>query len=389
MDLDLQWLLIGLPLAFVLGWLASRLDQRQWRRDRRDAPRAYFEGLNLLLNEQQDKAIDAFIEAVQLDPDTTELHFALGNLFRRRGEFERAVRVHQHLLSRADLKTADRERAQHALAQDFARAGLFDRAEAAWRALLDTRYDTEARLALLSLFERSRDWSQAVDTASDMERRGDGSFATRIAHYHCEQALEAAAAGQAEAAARALAAARQVAPQAPRAWMLSGEQAWRAGDAEGALRHWDTLRACSAALFALVAADYAQAARTAGRADAGRQALAEAYAAEPRLETLRALDTLDTPAGEARPPSDEGVARRLEHLARQPSLGAVAEALQIDAVRWPAGTQGRLQAAVQRAALPLQRYRCAACGFEAHHYFWQCPGCQGWDTYPPRPLEQQ
>src|SRR5512134_605259 len=119
MNLDLQWLLLGLPLAFALGWLASRLESRQWRREQRDGPRAYFKGLNLLLNEQQDKAIDAFIEAVQNDPDTTELHFALGNLFRRRGEFERSVRVHQHLLQRADLPAADRERAQHALAQDF------------------------------------------------------------------------------------------------------------------------------------------------------------------------------------------------------------------------------------------------------------------------------
>src|SRR5512147_335236 len=108
MDFDFQWLLIGLPVAFGLGWLASRFDLRQWRRDGRDAPRAYFKRLNLLLNEQQDKAIDAFIEAVQHDPDTTELHFGLGNLFRRRGDFERAVRVHNHLLGRADLATSER-----------------------------------------------------------------------------------------------------------------------------------------------------------------------------------------------------------------------------------------------------------------------------------------
>jgi lipopolysaccharide biosynthesis regulator YciM len=106
MELDLIWILIGLPVAFGLGWLASRLDLRQLRIDNRQAPRAYFKGLNFLLNEQQDKAIDAFIEAVQNDPDTSELHFALGNLFRRRGEYERAVRVHEHLLSRGDLSAA-------------------------------------------------------------------------------------------------------------------------------------------------------------------------------------------------------------------------------------------------------------------------------------------
>jgi lipopolysaccharide assembly protein B len=389
MDFDAQWLLIGLPVAFVLGWLASRLDQRQWRRDRRDAPRAYFEGLNLLLNEQQDKAIDAFIEAVQLDPDTTELHFALGNLFRRRGEFERAVRVHQHLLSRADLRPADRDRAQHALAQDFARAGLFDRAEAAWQALLGTPYDGEAQMALLSLFERSRDWGQAVATAAELERRGGGSFATRIAHYHCEQALEADAAARPDEAARCLAEAHRVAPDAPRPRLMAGQRALKAGDAAAALAAWDGLRTRDAALFALVAEDYAQAALSCGQAPSAREALAEAYAREPRLETLRALDRLDPPPPPEGGATAAGAERRLAHLDRQPSLGAAAEVLAVDTARWRPETRQRLQAAVQRAASPLQRYRCAACGFEAHHYFWQCPGCQGWDTYPPRPLEQQ
>src|SRR5574337_1134952 len=127
--IDWTWVLVGLPLAFGLGWIASRLDLRQWRRADRESPKPYFKGLSLLLAEQTDKAIDAFIEAVQADPDTSELHFALGNLFRRRGEFERAVRVHQHLLARADLSRDDHERAQHALAQDFLKAGLLDRAE--------------------------------------------------------------------------------------------------------------------------------------------------------------------------------------------------------------------------------------------------------------------
>ena len=174
MEFDLQWLLLGLPLAFAFGWLASRLDLRQWKRDQRDAPQAYFKGLNLLLNEQHDKAIDAFIEAVQRNPETTDLHFALGNLFRRRGEYERAVRVHEHLLLRADLPAGERERAQHALAQDFMKAGLLDRAESAYRALEGTAFDTEAQLALLSLYERSRDWRAAVEVASKLERSGTG-----------------------------------------------------------------------------------------------------------------------------------------------------------------------------------------------------------------------
>ena len=177
MDFELGWLLLALPIAFALGWIGSRFDLRQWRREQKSSPKAYYKGLNLLLNEQQDKAIDAFIEAVQGDSDTTELHFALGNLFRRRGEFERAVRVHQHLMQRADISATERERAQNALAQDYLKAGLFDRAESAYRALEGTPFDTEARLALLQLQERSRDWRAAADSASRLESAGTGSFA--------------------------------------------------------------------------------------------------------------------------------------------------------------------------------------------------------------------
>ena len=172
MDLDIGWIFLGLPMAFGLGWLASRFDLRQLRMENRSNPKAYFKGLNYLLNEQQDQAIDAFIEAVQRDPDTSELHFALGNLFRRRGEFERAVRVHQHLLARADLSSADRDRAQYDLALDFVKAGILDRAEAALQPLLNTRLAPQALLALLSIYERGRDWRRPPLRAGDRAARG-------------------------------------------------------------------------------------------------------------------------------------------------------------------------------------------------------------------------
>lgn len=216
MDFDPSWLLISLPVAFVLGWLASRFDIRQLKLENRQAPKAYFRGLNFLLNEQQDQAIDAFIEAVQNDPDTQELHFALGNLFRRRGEYQRAVRVHEHLLGRGDLSRSDRERAQHALAQDFLRAGLLDRAEAALQKLEGTRYENEARLSLLAIYERSREWAQAAAVAQKLDESDQASYSTRRAHHLCEQASEQVAAGDLAAAGRLLSEAVALAPQAPR-----------------------------------------------------------------------------------------------------------------------------------------------------------------------------
>lgn len=383
MDFDLQWLLIGLPVVFALGWMASRLDLRQLRRDHRDAPRAYFKGLSLLLSEQQDKAIDAFIEAVQRDPDTTELHFALGNLFRRRGEFERAVRVHQHLLQRADLPAIERHRAQHALAQDFLKAGLFDRAEEAFRSLEGTGYEAEARQALLMLYERSRDWPRAIQTAQAIEAAGGASLAPRIAHYWCEQAQAADDRGDTAAADEALLRARQAAPTGARALVMTGRRLARAGHPAEALVAWDELRRVQGPSFALVAAEYADAARAAGRADAARQALQELAESEPGIDVLRALARLDE--GSAGPHRE----RLLALLRAQPTLSAALEVLQASPEGADATTVAVLRQALSTAARPLQRYRCAACGFEAQHWFWQCPGCLGWDSYPPRRIEEQ
>jgi lipopolysaccharide biosynthesis regulator YciM len=383
MDFDFQWLLLGLPVAFAFGWLASRFDLRQWKKEQKDAPKAYYKGLNLLLNEQHDKAIDAFIEAVQADPDTTDLHFALGNLFRRRGEYERAVRVHEHLLQRADLATTERERARYALAQDFMTAGLIDRAEQAYQALDGSAYDTEARLALLSLYERSRDWRAAVEAAGKLERSGAGSFATRIAHYWCELALEADARQQPDEADAALQRARDAAPQAPRPLVLAGERARARGDHAQVLQLWGTLLAAHPTAFNLVARDYAASAVAAGEQAAALERLRALHQRSPSTELLDAIGVLDPAPAHQRQ-------RLLAHLQKQAALSA-AHAL----LGRPGGAPldetetAALRDAVGRAAKPMQRYRCAACAFEAQHYFWQCPACLGWDTYPPLRLEDQ
>jgi lipopolysaccharide assembly protein B len=387
MDFDLQWLLLALPAAFLLGWLASRYDLRQLRDEEKASPQAYFKGLNLLLNEQQDKAIDAFIEAVQHDPDTSDLHFALGNLFRRRGEYERAIRVHQHLLARADLKREERERAQHALAQDFMKAGLFDRAEEAYLALEGTAFATDARLALLNLHERSRNWRPAIEVARQLEAAGTGSFAARIAHHWCEVAQEADARGQHEEADIALAKAREAAPQNARALVLQGQRLVNQQRHAEALRLWDELMAVNPEAFALIAGDYAKVAQAAGP-EAAEQALRKLdalYGQAPSIDVLQAANSLQGDATLRR-------ARLHQHLQTEPSLtaaqGLLRERLNTGVSLSNAELE-RLQESLIKTARPLQRYRCAACGFESQRYFWQCPGCHGWDTYPPRRLEEQ
>jgi lipopolysaccharide biosynthesis regulator YciM len=381
-DFDVQWLLIGLPVAFALGWIGSRIDIGQLKREQRAQPKAVFKGLNLLLNEQPDKAIDAFIEAVQLDPDTSELHFALGNLFRRRGEFERAIRVHQHLLQRADLPATERERAQYALAQDFMKAGLFDRAEQAFAALTAGPYAGDARLALLQLHERARDWRAAADDAAQLERAGAGSFAARIAHHWCEIALEADAQGDSEQAEAALKRAREASGGSARPWVQTGQRLARAGEHAQALAAWNELRQRHPAGFALVAADFAASAKAAAQSGEARAALIALHAEHPSSDLLAAIIALEGDAERAR-------ARHEEQLESQPTLSAAAAVLRDRAGLSTDSVDGRLATVVERAAAPLARYRCAACGFEAVRWFWQCPGCLGWDTFPPQQLQDQ
>lgn len=380
MDFDLTWLLWGLPVAFALGWIASRLDLRQWRMESRQAPKAYFRGLNHLLNEQPDQAIDAFIEAVQGDPDTAELHFALGNLFRRRGDYDRAVRVHEHLLARADLSRKDRDRAQHALAMDFLKAGLLDRAESALHKLAGSAFEAESLLALLAIYERSRDWPQAKRIAQRLEDAEQGSFSTRLAHYLCEEAEQAQRVGQSAQAANLLAQAVDTAPQLARTWMALSRSKVQAGDAAGGFEALLQLSQQAPQGMPLAAQALAELSQQTGQQAHALALLQACHDRAPSLDVTEALAHLSADPASAR-------ARYLSHLEREPSL--------VMATQWLAGeslsqaeAQPRVMAALEQASAPLKRYRCAACGFEARQHFWQCPGCQAWDSYPARRVEE-
>ena len=384
MEFNLTWILLGLPVAFVLGWLASRWDLRQVRADNRQAPKAYFKGLNFLLNEQQDKAIDAFIEAVQNDPDTTELHFALGNLFRLRGEYNRAVRVHEHLLSRADLSRPDRDRAQHALAQDFLKAGLLDRAEEALNRLDGTQYEAEARLSLLAIYERSRDWTQAAAIVRKMQAAAQGDFSTRLAHYLCEDAQAQVARGQLDKAFSQLLQALETAPQAPRPRLELAQLQHRQGQSAQALASLQALAQNSPAALPLAASLMVEVAEATGEIEPTRALLLKHYEQAPSLDLLQALVALDKKSSQ---PDAPGRLRLVNHLERESSLVAAAQWLEGETLS-EEQYHGTVQKALNHATKPLTRYRCAACGFEARTHFWHCPGCQSWDSYPARRVEE-
>jgi lipopolysaccharide biosynthesis regulator YciM len=217
--------------------------------------------------------------------------------------------------------------------------------------------------------------------ATHLEKAGAGSFDSRVAHYWCELTLEADEHGQPDEAEAALQHARAVAPNAARPLVIEGERHAAAGRHAEAVQAWNELRNRNPGAFSLVAGAYARSALATGRGDSAHAALSALLQRTPGIDLLRAIALVDS--------GPEATERRLtEHLARQPSLAVAADVLRTPVQRWTEPTVQALRNAVDRAAKPLQRYRCAACGFEAQHYFWQCPGCLGWDSYPPQRIEE-
>ena len=179
------WQLLFFPLFFALGWAAARIDIRHLVKESRALPRSYFQGLNFLLNEQPDRAIEAFVEAVRVDPQTVELHFALGSLFRRRGETERAIRMHNSLIERDDLPQDLKLQALSELGQDYLKAGLLDRAEEIFDKLRESPRAEDAKRNLLEIYQLEKDWEKAIAIAAELP---DVASQKEIAEYYCELA---------------------------------------------------------------------------------------------------------------------------------------------------------------------------------------------------------
>ncbi len=265
MDFELWWLLPIPALFFALGWIAARIDIKHLLLESRALPLSYFRGLNFLLNEQPDKAIESFIEVVKVDPQTIDLHFALGSLFRRQGETDRAIRMHQNLLDRPNLPADKRTMATYELAQDFNRAGLLDRAEDLFRRLDNTPFEHSSLSHLISIYETEKDWPKAIAAMQRMEVLAKQPYYKEIAEYRCELAQAAmlksdTATANAELE-RALATHRGCA----RANLLYGDLAGQSNDWRTAVESWQRIESQNPAFLALAAERFADAYRRLGR----------------------------------------------------------------------------------------------------------------------------
>jgi lipopolysaccharide biosynthesis regulator YciM len=386
MDFELWWLLPIPVLFFALGWIAARIDIKHLLTESRALPLSYFRGLNFLLNEQPDKAIESFIEVVKVDPQTIDLHFALGSLFRRQGEVDRAIRMHQNLLDRPDLPKDRRETATFELAQDFHRAGLLDRAEDLFVKLDGTPYEHAAQGFLLSIYETEKDWPKAISITRRMEAVSKTPQFKEIAHYHCEMAQAALARSDFAAAAAEIDLARAEYRGCTRATMLAGDLAAQQQDLALAIETWSRVESQNPAFLSLVAERVAGAYAKLADAPSGIRRLASWQAQYPSLDILNALFTLVI--------AHEGPAAAADliraELARSPTLIALDRLLEAQLAAAPPERRHDLELVKGLVGQHIKRlglYRCEHCGFRARQYYWRCPGCQRWETYSPRRTE--
>lgn len=389
MELE-AWHLLVIPLFFAFGWLAARVDIRHVMQESRAVPRSYFKGLNYLLNEQPDQAIEAFLEVTRLDPDTLELHFALGALFRRRGELDRAIRIHQSLVDRADLPQDQRMKALYGLGEDFLKAGLLDRAEEVFRRLETGIHAREALRNLLEIQVLTKDWQQAIVTARRLEKLGCLSQNANTAHYYCELAAAAMLRGDGEGARAQLELAFKENRRSARACLLLGELEAQAGHDEAAIAAWRRIEEINPGFLPIAAERLVQAYGRLGRHEQGVRLL-QGYLdrrASPDLLHLLFQTVAARQGWEA--------ARDLAgaELKRNPSLRALDDYLQasnaLQTVSEGERVESRLaQDLVHRQVSQTAYYRCGECGFKARQFFWQCPACARWESISPERLEHE
>jgi lipopolysaccharide biosynthesis regulator YciM len=386
MEIEYWWLL-ALPLFFGLGWFAARVDIKQLLSESRVLPLSYFKGLNFLLNEQPDKAIEAFIEVVKVDPQTIELHFALGGLFRRRGEVERAIRMHQNLVERPDLGQEQKLMALHELAQDYFKAGLLDRAEELFLKLEGTSYTEQALRFLLEIYEQEKDWHKATGIAGKLETVTGRSHQKEIANFCCELALNEIMHTRPDAARPHLAEALAHHRLCVRANLLLGDLEIAAKQPQAAIDAWKRIESQSPQHLALVAERIFNAYKELGRLEEGVNLLRGYLAKYPSLDLLNVVFQGMLESQGAEP------AYRLarDELRRMPTLLGLDKLLEAQMMEAPLDRRRDLELVkelVNQHTRSLAMYKCDNCGFRARSYYWHCPACAEWETYSPRRTEE-
>ncbi|WP_133501113.1 lipopolysaccharide assembly protein LapB [Cognatilysobacter terrigena] len=376
------WFFLLLPFAALSGWVIGRRGGKLHSESQVSRlSTTYFRGLNYLLNEQPDKAIELFLHIAELDKETFETQVALGHLFRRRGEVDRAIRLHQALVQRNDLNDAQRVQALLALGEDYMKSGLLDRAETVFSELVALDMSPLALRHLIGIYQAERDWSKAIENAQRFESATGEPMGKLIAHFECELADRFRASGDVDAAREAVARAYEADANSVRAGMLEGRIEMDAGRHAAAIRSFERVARSDPDYLPEVMPQLLEAYEAVGDVPGARKFLAEMCEHYRGIAPVLALTKMIE--------KEEGVAPARAYLAKElkdrPSVRGEAALIELSLAEQadPTATLVDLRNITDQLLVRNPSYRCTRCGFGARSHHWQCPSCKEWGSVKP------
>lgn len=383
MPTESTFLLAGLFLLLAAaGWALGRFGERDEEETAPPLNIDYLKGLNFLLNEQTDQALEHFLAMVRVDDKTIETHFALGSLFRRRGEVDRAIRIHQNIIARPDLASEQRDQALYSLAKDYLHAGLLDRAEKLFARLgQGSRYQVQALEALCGIYEQEKDWQKAIDAGQQLESLGGRSLALQIAHYYCELAEAAAAKGDYAEARQFVKKAQAGRPRTMRGALVRAHIARESDDTRTALRLYHRIIDEHTYLIAEALPEIVATYEQEGSLDGLDKALQRMLKADPEMSALVAYTAIINDIGGI-PIIDQCVE---QYMLEEPTLAEFVDVHQLAGASDEAhdAALAKVRSALSKLASSTPRYQCQECGFSSQRLLWQCPSCRNWETQRP------
>jgi len=343
----------------------------------------YIKGLNFLLNEQPDQALEVFMRMVEVDDETLETHFALGSLFRRRGEVDRAIRVHQNLIARPNLSDMHREHAIVSLAEDYLSAGLFDRAETLFQELRSSpEFRQKALEKLVRIYEVTQDWEPAIDAYRELQKlRPATAGADRIAHYYCELAEDAVRGRNFAGGRELLLQAEASKPGTVRSRLVLAAVAQQTDEHDEAISIFRSIIDSHPQLVGVVVPMLAASCRARDAQELLTDILEELQARGPDMSRAIALATIYDPQI-----VNPTALRCLRDFVLSDSI--LSNLVPVEELRRSASDETvqvlqRIRNGLARLFPPSHRYSCSECGYTTSQLVWQCPSCRTWESVAP------
>ncbi|MDX2507857.1 MAG: lipopolysaccharide assembly protein LapB [Gammaproteobacteria bacterium] len=343
----------------------------------------YFKGLNYLLNEQTDKAINVFVGMLEVGEETVDTHIALGNLYRQRGEVEQAIKIHQNVIAKPSLSLSKRNDALYELARDFMHAGLLDRAENLFQELIQKQSRVPSALKyLLSIYQQEHDWEAAIITAKKLESASNKSYSSQVAHFYCELAVLRRKKGNTKEALELVKKALGTDKQSVRASILEGEIERELGNCKAATRAYRRVEQQDPLLISEVLESLLQCYKELDNSKEMKTYL------EHTLKKYGGITSILLYAEQIRQTTGDKSAAFfiVESLRKKPSIRGLNHLIEIS-LDFTKGTAHDNLLILQEITNKLLEnkpvYQCTQCGFNGKSMFWHCPSCKSWSSIKP------